>query len=130
MTEQMHIAEYDEMANKLNEIKEYSNFLPDVSTGEGYEKSKRVSLDIGKVKTSLEKARKDKKSFFIEGGKQVDTQAKSILEKLNTMQLPHMEAYKELDSLKLSNKAKFTALANIGKALDMFEPLKLKGYEI
>lgn len=104
--EQFHIAEYDEMANKLDEIKEYSNFLPDASTDEGYQKSKRVSLDIGKVKTSLEKARKDKKSFFIEGGKQVDTQAKLILEKLNTMQLPHMEAYKELDNLKKEREAK------------------------
>lgn len=102
----MHIAEYDEMANKLDEIKEYSNFLPDVSTDDGYQKSKRVSLDIGKVKTSLEKARKDKKSFFIEGGKQVDTQAKLILKKLDDMQLPHMEAYKELDNLKKEREAK------------------------
>lgn len=102
----MHIAEYDEIANKLDEIKEYSNFLPDVSTDDGYQKSKRVSLDIGKVKTSLEKARKDKKSFFIEGGKQVDTRAKLILKKLDTMQLPHMEAYKELDNLKNEREAK------------------------
>ena len=101
----MHIAEYDEMANRLDEIKEYSNFLPDVSSDEGYQKSKRVSLDIGKVKTTLEKARKEKKSFFIEGGKQVDSQAKKILEKLDTMQLPHLTAYKELDGLKKEREA-------------------------
>lgn len=101
----MHIAEYDEMANRLDEIKEYSNFLPDVSSDEGYQKSKRVSLDIGKVKTSLEKARKDKKSFFIEGGKQVDSQAKKILKKLDDMQSPHMLAYKELDGLKKEREA-------------------------
>jgi hypothetical protein len=102
----LHIAEYDEMANKLDEIKEYSNFLPDVSTDEGYQKSKRVSLDIGKVKTSLEKARKEKKAYFLDGGKQVDAQAKVILEKLNDMQLPHMQAYKELDNLKKEREAK------------------------
>jgi hypothetical protein len=106
MTEQMHIAEYDEMANKLDEVKEYSNFLPDVSSDEGYQKSKRVSLDIGKIKTSLEKTRKEKKSFFLEGGKQVDSQAKKILEKLDAMQLPHLTAYKELDNLKKEREAK------------------------
>lgn len=103
---QFHIAEYDEMAKQLDEIKEYSNFLPDVSTDDGYQKSKRVSLDIGKVKTSLEKARKAKKQYFLDGGKEVDGQAKAILEKLNTMQLPHMEAYKELDNLKKEREAK------------------------
>lgn len=37
---------------------------------------------------------------------------------------------KDIDSLQLSNKTKFTALANIGKAIDKFEPLKLADYEI
>lgn len=96
----MHISEYDELKAKLNEVKEYSNFIPDASTKEGYEKSKRVSLDIGKIKTSLEKVRKDKKSYFLEGGKQVDSQAKEISKELDAMQLPHMAAYKELDNLK------------------------------
>jgi len=37
---------------------------------------------------------------------------------------------KDIDGLQLSNKQKFTALANIGSAIDKFEPLKLKDYEI
>jgi len=100
-----HIVEYDEVAKQIEEVKEYSNFLPDVSTKEGYEKSKRVSLDIGKLLTALEKTRKDKKSYFLEGGKQVDSQAKAIAKQLQDMQLPHKEAYKELDNLKKEREA-------------------------
>lgn len=37
---------------------------------------------------------------------------------------------KDMDSIQLSNKQKFTALANIGKAIDVFQPLKLKDYEV
>ena len=37
---------------------------------------------------------------------------------------------KDINTLELSNKSKFSALANIGKAIDKFEPLKLKDYEI
>lgn len=102
---EFHIVEYDEVAKKIEEVKEYSNFLPDASTDEGYQKSKRVSLDIGKILTSLEKTRKDKKSYFIEGGKAVDSQAKEIARKLQEMQLPHKEAYKELDNLKKAREA-------------------------
>ena len=104
MTE-FKIAEYDEVAAELDKIKETSNFIPDASTDEGYEKSKRVSLDIGKVKTKLEKARKAKKAHFLEGGKQVDSQAKLIMAKLDDMQQPHMLAYKELGNLKKEREA-------------------------
>ena len=97
---EFHIVEYDEVAKKIKEVEEYSNFLPDVTTKEGYEKSKRVSLDIGKLLTALEKTRKDKKAHFIEGGKEVDSQAKGIAKQLQDMQLPHKDAYKELDNLK------------------------------
>ena len=94
------IAEYDEISAKIDEVKEVANFLPDVTTSEGYEKSKRVSLDIGKIKTKLEKARKDKKDHYLKGGREVDSQAKLIMAKLDVIQKPHLEAYKELDNLK------------------------------
>ena len=35
---------------------------------------------------------------------------------------------KDIDGLQLSNKSEFTALANIGKAIDKFQPLKLCDY--
>ena len=97
---ELHIVEYDEVSQQIDEITEYANFIPDVTTDEGYEKSKRVSLDAGKLLTALEKTRKDKKSYFINGGKQVDLQAKAIAEKIELIQLPHKSAYKELDRLK------------------------------
>jgi hypothetical protein len=104
MTE-LHIVEYDEVANQIETIKESANFLPNVSTDEGYEKSKRVSLDVGKLLTALEKTRKAKKSYFLEGGKQVDSQAKAIVAELELIQLPHKDAYKELDNLKKEREA-------------------------
>lgn len=96
----MNIVEYDDIREKLEEVKEICNFLPDVSTKEGYDKSKRVSLDVGKLLTILEKKRKDKKAYFLDGGRSVDDQAKPLREELEEFQLPHKGAYKELDKLK------------------------------
>lgn len=96
----MNIVEYDEIREKLNEVKDACNFIPDVSTDEGYKKSKRVALDVGKLKTALEKKRKEKKAYFLEGGREVDTQAKAILAELEEYQKPHLDAYKELDRMK------------------------------
>jgi len=101
----MQIVEYDEIREKLDEVKTSCNFLPDVTTEEGYEKSKRVALDVGKLLTALEKKRKDKKAYFLEGGKQVDSQAKTIAAELEQYQLPHKSAYKELDNLKKEREA-------------------------
>lgn len=96
----MIITEYDEFEAKIGEVQEACNFIPDVSTDEGYAKSKRVALDVGKILTKLEKVRKDKKAFFLEGGKQVDLQAKAIKSKLEEFQLQHKEAYKAVDQAK------------------------------
>jgi len=103
---QIHIVEYDEVANQIETVKETANFLPDVSNEEGYEKSKRVSLDIGKLLTALEKTRKEKKAYFLQGGKEVDKQAKVIAEQLEAFQLPHKEAYKKLDEERKQREAK------------------------
>lgn len=100
MTDLIKIEEYEEIEKKIDEVRDAANFIPDVSTDDGYEKSKRVSLDIGKLLTALEKKRKDKKKYFLDGGKAVDSQAKSIAAKLEEIQLPHKGAYKELDNLK------------------------------
>ena len=106
MTTKMHIVEYDEVAEQINVVRDKANFIPDVTTTEGYEKSKRVSLDIGKLKTALENKRKDKKAYFLEGGRQVDSQAKAIAEQLDQIQSPHLLAYKELDNLKKEREAR------------------------
>lgn len=100
-----NIVEYDEFRAKLDEVKDACNFIPDVTTDDGYNKSKRVSLDVGKLITAIEKTRKEKKSYFLEGGREVDKQAKSIVSELEAFQLPHKEAYKELDNLKKEREA-------------------------
>jgi len=121
--EQFHIAEYDEVVAKLEEVKDMANFLPDVTSEEGYEKSKRVSLDIGKILTTLEKKRVEKKAFFLEGGRQVDKQAKAIAEKLESFQLPHKQAYKELDEIKkkLEEDRKAALVARLEKIKGLHE---------
>jgi len=94
------IVEYNEIKAQMEEVRNYADFIPNASTDEGYAKSKRVSLDIGKLKTALENKRKEKKSFYLEGGKLVDSKAKVIAEQLEEMQSPHMSAYKELDNIR------------------------------
>lgn len=101
----MNIVEYDEIRAKLDEVKETSNFLPDVTSDEGYQKSKRVSLDIGKLRSALDKVRKERKAYFLEGGREVDKQAKSIDAELEQYQTPHKDAYKELDNLTKEREA-------------------------
>lgn len=91
---------YDELAAKIDEVKEQVNFIPDVSTDEGYTKSKRVSLDIGRICTAVEGKRKELKAESLEYGRKVDSHAKAIVDELKALQLPHQSAYKELDNLK------------------------------
>jgi len=117
----LKIVEYDEIAEQIETVKEAADFLPNVSTNEGYEKSKRVSLDVGKLLTALEKTRKEKKAYFLQGGKEVDSQAKLIVAQLETIQLPHKDAYKELDNLKkqreIDRKAKLEERVNYIRTL-------------
>lgn len=104
MTE-FKIVEYDPVAEQIEQLKEAANFIPDASTDEGYGKSKRLSLDVGKVKATLEKVRKEKKAYFLEGGREVDSQAKSIKEQLDDIQAPHQDAYRLVDSIKKEREA-------------------------
>lgn len=102
--EKFVIVEYDAISAQIDDLADQANFIPDVASEEGYDKSKRISLDVGKVLTNLEKARKAKKAHYLAGGREVDAQAKLIVEKLEQIQLPHKEAYKELDRLKLERE--------------------------
>lgn len=111
MTNKINIIEYDEIRAGIDAIKAECDFLPDVSTKDGYEKSKRLALDHGKVLTKLESVRKERKSYWLEGGKQVDSQAKSIKEEIEEAINPHKEAYKNLDNAKKEReKARVAAL--------------------
>ena len=99
------ITQYDEFRAKIAEVSQVCDFIPDVTSKEGYEKSKRVALDVGKVLTNLENKRKDLKKESLEFGRMVDSQAKEIAQELESFQLPHKAAYKELDNLKKEREA-------------------------
>ena len=105
MSELKEVQIYGEFEAGMAELKEACNFIPDVSTDEGYEKSKRVALDAGKIITKIEKKRVAEKADSIAYGKKVDAEAKAIKAKIEVFQLPHKEAYKELDSLKKEREA-------------------------
>lgn len=94
------VTQYDEFQAQIDEVADICNFIPDTTTKEGYEKSKRVSLDVGKVLTTLEKSRKVKKADSIAIGKAIDSDAKDIKAKLEAIQEPHKLAYKTLDNEK------------------------------
>ena len=100
------IAEYDEFAAKMDELKDKANHIPDASNEEGYEKAKRIHLDFRKIENALEKVRKDKKAYFIQGGKEVDGQAKAIMKQIESLRIPHTEAYQEIDNAKKEREAK------------------------
>jgi hypothetical protein len=57
------IVKYDEFASKIDQLREAANFIPDVSSDEGYEKSKRIHLDFRKLENTVEKVRKGEKSY-------------------------------------------------------------------
>lgn len=96
---------YGEFDAKIAEVKDACNFIPDVSTDEGYAKSKRVSLDVGKILTAVEAKRVEEKKESLAYGKKVDSEAKTLVAKLQAFQLPHKEAYKELDNLRKEREA-------------------------
>ena len=52
---------YDEFESQLKAIEEACNFIPDVSTKDGYEKSKRLGLDGRKVEKAIDDLRLEKK---------------------------------------------------------------------
>jgi len=100
------IAEYDEFAAKMDELEDKANHIPDASSEEGYEKAKRIHLDFRKIENGLEKVRKDKKAYFIQGGKEVDSQAKAFMKKIGSLRILHTEAYQEVDNAKKEREAK------------------------
>ncbi len=97
---------YDKFNEQIKELTEICNFLPDVSNEEGYKKSKRVSLDVGKILTAVEGKRKDLKAESLAYGRQIDAEANVLKRELMDIQHPHKEAYKELDNAKKEREAK------------------------
>jgi hypothetical protein len=108
MSEVNELVEFDKIASGVAGIQEQGNFLPDMTTKEGYEASKRFVLDVTTpTRTKLDKAHKKAKAYWSSGAKNVDNKKNEILEILVDIQKPHQEAYKEFDQIEKQKKAKF-----------------------
>lgn len=102
------LVEFDKIAAGISDIQEKGNFLPDMTTKDGYEASKRFVLDVTTpTRTKLDKAHKTAKAYWSAGGKNVDNKKKEIMDILVDIQKPHQEAYKAFDQIEKDKKAKF-----------------------
>lgn len=110
MSEVNELVEFYKIAAGMADIQEKGNFLPDMSTKEGYEASKRFVLDITTpTRTKLDKAHKTAKQYWKVGGQNVDKKKNEIMDLLVDIQKPHQEAYKEFDQIAKDKKLKFEA---------------------
>lgn len=94
------IVEYNEFKAGMAKLRDMANFIPEVETKEGHQKSKRVSLDIRKVRTKLEAAKKGAKQYWIQGGQAVQSQFNELEGEILKLIEPHETAYKEVDRIK------------------------------
>jgi len=119
MSEVKELVEFDLISAGIAEIQEKGNFIPDMSTKEGYEASKRFVLDeTTPTRTRLDKAHKTAKDYWKVGGQNVDKKKNEILDLLVAIQKPHQEAYKAKDQEVKDKKAKFEQ--DIQDKIDLF----------
>jgi len=110
MSEVKELIEFDKIAAGIADIQEKGNFIPDMSTKEGYQASKRFVLDeTTPTRTRLDKTHKTAKEYWKLGGQNVDTKKNEILTLLVDIQKPHQDAYKAHDQAEKDKKAKFDA---------------------
>ena len=108
MSEVKELIEFDKIAAGIAGIQEKGNFIPDMSTKEGYNASKRFVLDeTTPTRTRLAEAHKAAKEYWKLGGQNVDKKKNEILELLVDIQKPHQEAYKAHDQAEKDRKQKF-----------------------
>lgn len=95
------VGAYSFVADQLKNLKEtYGSEVPDASTKEGYNRSKQISGEMTKLRTSLEAKRKEIKAPAIAFGKLIDSQAKELTEQIKAIEEPHKLAYREVDAKK------------------------------
>ena len=110
MSEVKELVEFDKIAAGIADIQEKGNFIPDMSTKEGYNASKRFVLDeTTPTRTRLAEAHKTAKEYWKIGGQNVDKKKNEILDLLLDIQKPHQDAYKAHDQAEKDRIAKFEA---------------------
>ena len=113
MSEVKELVAFDKIVAGIADMQEKGDFLPDMSTKSGYEASKRFVLDVTTpTRTSLDKAHKAAKEYWIAGGRGIDKKKNEILDLIVDIQKPHQEAYKEHDQAIKDKKDKFESDLN------------------
>lgn len=92
------LSKYNEFNATINEVVAAGNFIPDVSTKEGYEKSKRVAIDGRKVWNAVDKTRKVLGEEARQLVTDINNEGKKYLSMIDSAINPHLEAYKEHDA--------------------------------
>lgn len=127
MNEVKELIEFDKITAGIAEIQEKGNFIPDVTTKEGYEASKRFVLDVTTpTRTKLADAHKKAKAYYLEGGRAVDKKKNEILDLIVEIQKPHMDAYKAKDQEEKEKKARFEQA--IQDKIDVFTNFKEQAF--
>lgn len=111
------LTKFDKVLSDVAEIQEKGNFIPDCSTKEGYEASKRFVLDVTTpARKMLEQAHKETKKPFWDACKFLDEKKNELMPLLVAVEQPHKEAYKAFDEEKKRIKAE--AEARVQKGFD------------
>lgn len=127
MNEQKELVAFDKCAARVVEIQNIGNFIPDTSTKEGYEASKRFVLDhTTPARTDLAAAHKAAKAYWLTGGSSVDSKKNELLESLLLIQQPHQDAYKAFDQIEKDKKAKFES--DLQAKIDVFHGYHQKAF--
>lgn len=101
------LAKYDEFEAVLKTTEKGANFLPDTTTKEGYEKSKRIALDGRKVWNAIDKTRKILGDDARQLVKDINEEGKKHLARVDTAITPHLTAYKDHDDAIKKEKEEF-----------------------
>ena len=102
------VGEYNETAAKLAQLQEeYGSEVPQCDTKQGYERSKKIASDCRAIRVALENKRKEIKAPALAFGKMIDSEAKLIKAELEAIEVPHLNAYREVDEEKKRKKAEF-----------------------
>lgn len=102
------VAAYDFVSAALKELKDtYGSEVPDMTSKEGYDRSKQIASEMTKLRTSLESKRKEIKSPALAYGKMIDSEAKRLAEEIKSIEEPHKSAYREYDAEKKRRKEAF-----------------------
>lgn len=93
------LTKFDKVIADVDAVKEAGNFIPDMTSKDGYEASKRFVLDnTAPMRKALEKAHKDIKAPFWDACKFLDGKKKELLTMIEEIEAPHKVAYKEHDA--------------------------------